>query len=88
MIESVGKRLFISNFPWATTENDLRDLFGGMGELLEVRIMIDRETQKSRGFGFVEYANATDAAKALKLNGQDFNGRDLTVTPARPREKR
>lgn len=80
------KTLYVGNLPWATTSDDLSALFGAYGEILSARIATDRETGRSRGFGFVEMP--ADAAEAAinALNGSDYGGRPLTVNEARPRE--
>jgi RNA recognition motif-containing protein len=85
----VAKKLYVGNLTYDTTEDNLVELFSDYGEVLSAQIVIDRETNRSRGFGFVEMANdqaADEAANAL--NGQDFKGRNLTVNEARPREPR
>lgn len=80
------KTVYVGNLPWATTQDDLTALFGAYGEIISARIATDRETGRSRGFGFVEMpADAADAAIAA-LNGSDYGGRPLTVNEARPRE--
>jgi len=82
----VTKTVYVGNLPWATTQDDLTALFGAYGEIISARIATDRETGRSRGFGFVEMpADAADAAIAA-LNGSDYGGRPLTVNEARPRE--
>lgn len=83
------KNLFVGNLAFDTTEEALRELFGPLGEIQQVRIMTDRDTGKSRGFAFVEMANDDDAAKAIAaLNGKEFGGRALTINEARPRPER
>ena len=83
------KNLFVGNLPFSATEESLRNLFAQYGELQQVKIMTDRDTGKSRGFGFVEMAQDEDAAKAIAaLNGKDFEGRALTVNEARPKPER
>ncbi len=80
------KTLYVGNLPWATSQDDLANLFGAYGEIISARIATDRETGRSRGFGFVEMpADAADAA-INALNGSDYGGRPLTVNEARPRE--
>ena len=83
------KNLFVGNLPFDASEDALRDLFNPFGEVQQVRIMTDRDTGKSRGFAFVEMAQADDAEKAVAaLSGKDFGGRALTVNEARPRPER
>ncbi|MBN1603199.1 MAG: RNA-binding protein [Chitinispirillaceae bacterium] len=78
--------MYIGNLPFSATEDDIREHFAKVGEVHSVKIITDRETQKSRGFCFVEMENA-DAAIS-ELNGAELNGRKLTVTEAREREQR
>jgi RNA recognition motif-containing protein len=80
-------KLYVGNLPYDTTEDQLIDVFSEYGEVVSAQIMIDRETNRSRGFGFIEMR--TGAQEAIEaLNGQDFHGRSLTVNEARPREPR
>jgi RNA recognition motif-containing protein len=83
----VAKKLYVGNLTYDTTEDNLVELFSEYGEVLSAQIIIDRETNRSKGFGFVEMAHGADEA-ATALNGQDFRGRNLTVNEARPREDR
>ncbi|BDG59131.1 RNA recognition motif domain-containing protein [Caldinitratiruptor microaerophilus] len=82
------KTLYFGNLSWATTEGDLQQLVSQYAEVISARIATDRETGRSRGFGFVEVP--ADAAEAViaSLNGQEFDGRTITVNEARPREER
>jgi RNA recognition motif-containing protein len=81
------KRIYVGNLPFESTEQSLRDLFGSHGEVDSVSIITDRETGRSRGFGFVEMSNgASEAISAL--NGHAIDGRSLTVNEARPRADR
>lgn len=83
------KNIFVGNLPFSSTEDSLRSLFEQFGELQQVKIMTDRATGRSRGFGFVEMSNDDDAQKAIvALNGKDFEGRKLTVNEARPKPER
>ena len=85
----MGTRLFVGNLPYSVDEQKLRDVFGDIGTVESASIVTDRETGRSRGFGFVEMANEDEARSATeKLNGQDLEGRRLTVNEARPREPR
>jgi cold-inducible RNA-binding protein len=82
-------RLYVGNLPFDTTEDDLRELFSNDGEVRDVSLVTDRDTGRSRGFGFVEFANDDDGRKAIdRLNGSDMGGRQLTVNEARPRTQR
>ncbi len=84
---TVAKKLYVGNLTYDTTEDILVELFSEFGEVLSAQIIIDRDTNRSKGFGFVEMAEGADEA-ANALNGQDFHGRNLTVNEARPREPR
>jgi RNA recognition motif-containing protein len=82
----LGKKLYVGNLPFDTTEADLRSLFEEHGELQSVNVISDRETGRSRGFGFVEYEDASSAEKAQRaLDGHDFGGRSLRVNEAHER---
>lgn len=84
----MGKRLYVGNLSYQTTENDLTSLFEQVGPVESVNIITDRDTGRSKGFGFVEMSNE-DAEKAIaQFNGTELNGRALTVNEARPREER
>ena len=81
--------LFVGNFSWNLGEEDMRELFASYGELEEVKLIMDRMTGRSKGFGFVKFVNEEDAAKALEeLNDKEVDGREIKVTVARPREER
>ena len=79
--------LYVGNLPYTTTADDLRTAFGAYGTVTRAQIVIDRETNRSRGFGFVEMSSGGPEAVAA-LNGADFHGRRLTVNEAKPREAR
>jgi cold-inducible RNA-binding protein len=82
-------RLFVGNLNFKTSSEDLQELFGQVGEVQSASVVTDRETGRSRGFGFVEMASQEEGQKAIEqFNGKDFNGRNLTVNEARPREDR
>jgi cold-inducible RNA-binding protein len=81
------KNLFVGNMTFQTTEEELRSLFEPFGQVARVHIAIDRETRRSRGFGFVEMPNDNEAQQAMQaLDGKDVGGRALKVNEARPRE--
>jgi RNA recognition motif-containing protein len=81
--------IFVGNLAWSTTEEDLAQLFHPYGEIASVRILQDPETGRSRGYGFVEMPDATQAQAAIAgLNGTSLGGRPLTVNEAREREDR
>jgi cold-inducible RNA-binding protein len=77
------KKLYVGNLPFETTESDLKELFEQTGSVETVRIITDRDTGRSKGFGFVEMQQGGDKAIA-EMNGKDFKGRALTVNEARP----
>jgi cold-inducible RNA-binding protein len=80
-------KLYVGNLSFTSTEDDLRNLFSGYGTPESVKVITDRDTGRSRGFGFVEFANDEEAKAAMNaLNGRDFEGRTLTVNEARPRQ--
>ena len=82
------KKLYVGNLPFQTTEDDLSDLFGQVGAVESVRIITDRDTGRSRGFGFIEMGDE-EAEKAInEFNGKDMEGRPLTVNEARPQVDR
>ena len=82
------KKLYVGNLPFRTTEDELDNLFGQIGSVESVRIITDRDTGRSRGFGFVEMGDE-DADKAIEqLNGTEMDGRGLTVNEARPQTPR
>jgi cold-inducible RNA-binding protein len=82
-------QIFVSNLAWAITEEELHRLFYGYGAVERVQIITDRNTGRSRGFGFVEMSNTAEAQAAIDgLNGTSLGGRQLTVNEARPREER
>ena len=80
-------RLYVGNLAFAATSDDLRELFGQYGNVTSADVIKDRETGRSRGFGFVEMAEGGEAAIEA-LNGSDMQGRTLTVNEAKPREQR
>jgi len=85
----MAKKLYVGGLPYATTDNELREAFAQAGNVSSAIIIMDKMTGRSKGFGFVEYANDDDAQKAIDMfNGKDFGGRSLTVNEARPMEDR
>jgi RNA recognition motif-containing protein len=79
--------LYVGNLPFTTTADDLRETFSQFGEVTRSQIVSDRETGRSRGFGFVEMASGGEQAMAA-MNGKEFGGRPMTVNEAKPREAR
>src|SRR5262245_17437340 len=84
---SMVKNLYVGNLPFTTTDENLRAEFAKFGTVVKAQVVMDRETGRSRGFGFVEMSDGADEAIAA-LNGAVFQGRTLTVNEARPREPR
>lgn len=85
----MGKKLYVGNLSYSTTSSDLEALFSQHGTVQSAQVISDRETGRSKGFGFVEMANDSEAQAAINaLNGQQHGGRALTVNEARPREDR
>ena len=85
----MSNKLFVGNLSFNTTENDLNDAFAAFGTVTETNLMMDRETGRPRGFGFITMSSAEEAQKAIDaLNGKSVDGRALTVNVAKPREER
>ncbi len=81
--------IYVGNLSYGVSDNDLQQLFAEHGSVSSAKIIQDRETGRSKGFGFVEMSDDGDAQKAIEsLNGQSIDGRNLTVNEARPREER
>jgi RNA recognition motif-containing protein len=80
------KTLYVGNLPWATTPDDLTAYFSEYGQVVSSRIIKERETNRSRGFGFVEVADEDAEKMIAELDGKEFNGRPLTVNEAKARE--
>lgn len=82
------KKIYVGNLPWSATEADLRDLFATIGEVHSTAVITDRDTGRSRGFGFIEMDDA-DAEKAIaELNGRELGDRALRVNEAQERQRR
>ena len=82
----MGKRLYIGNLSYGTTELDLRELFGQMGTVADAKVVMDRETGRPRGFAFIEMSTDTEAMKAIEqVNGRELDGRSLNVSEAQER---
>ncbi|MFM8271612.1 MAG: RNA recognition motif domain-containing protein [Gemmata sp.] len=83
----MATNIYVGNLPWSTTDDELSAMFQPFGTVTRAQVVMDRETGRSRGFGFVEMANDTEAQAAIAaLNNQAVNGRPLTVNVAKPRE--
>ncbi len=84
-----NKKIYVGNLPYSAGDSDLADKFGAFGTVESARIVTDRDTGRSKGFGFVEMATPEDAGKAIEsLNGSEFMGRKMMVSEARPQEPR
>jgi cold-inducible RNA-binding protein len=83
----MSKNIYVGNLTFQTTADDLRELFAQFGTVTSAQVVSDRDTGRSRGFGFVEMSEGGDEAIAA-LNGKDVGGRSLTVNEAKPREER
>lgn len=80
-------KLFVGGLPFATTDDELAQLFGAHGKVASAKVIVDRDTGRSKGFGFVEFENEEEGKAAEKaLNGTEVGGRPITVNEARPRE--
>lgn len=85
----MAKKIFVGSLPWATTSDELQQLFSQYGAITSATVVTDRMTGRSRGFGFVEFENDAEADAAIAgQNGKDFDGRALVVKEARPLEDR
>lgn len=82
----MAKTLYVGNLPWVTTPDDLTAFFGEYGQVISSRIIKEKETNRSRGFGFVEVEDADAEKMIAELNGKEFNGRALTVNEAKARQ--
>ncbi len=82
-------KLYVGNLPYTTRDDDLQEQFANFGAVASAKVMMDRDTGRSKGFGFVEMSSAAEAQSAIQgLNGQSVGGRALVVNLARPREER
>lgn len=85
----MDNKLYVGNLSYAIRDEDLNQQFAAFGTLVSAKVMMDRETGRSKGFGFVEMGSADEAQAAIRgLNGQNLDGRPLTVNVARPQERR
>jgi RNA recognition motif-containing protein len=85
----MNNKLDVGGLPYSTTETQLQELFAAHGSVQSARIITDKFTGRSKGFGFVEMSSASEAENAIRaLDGKDFDGRNLTVNEARPQERR
>jgi len=83
------KKIYVGNLSWGATDASLQEAFSAFGEVQSASVVTDRETGRSRGFGFVEMEDGADADKAIReLDGRDLDGRAMRVNEARPKERR
>ncbi len=83
----MGKKLYVGNLPYSVTDSDLQQMFEAYGAVSSAQVIMDRDTGRSKGFGFVEMGSDAEAQAAIAaLNGKDAGGRSLTVNEARPKE--
>lgn len=81
-------KIFVGSLPWSINNDSLKQLFAEFGEITEAVVITDRDTGRSKGFGFVTFAKAEDAQKALEMGGKSVEGRTIVVNLAKPREER
>lgn len=81
------KKLYVGNLPWSATDGELQALFAGVGQVISARVITDRETGRSRGFGFVEMDDAGANRAMAELNGKEMGGRPLRINEANERKR-
>ena len=85
----MSAKLFVGNLDYAVTSEELKNMFSEFGNVVDAVVITDRETRRSRGFGFVEFGSDDEAKKAIEaMNGKDINGRKINVNEAKPQENR
>ena len=85
----MANKLFVGSLSWNTTDESLQDFFAGVGTVVSASVIKDQESNRSRGFGFVEMSTDDEAKQAIeKLNNQELDGRSIIVSEARPKESR
>lgn len=85
----MATKLFVGSLPWGVDDAGLEELFASFGTVVSAKVIIDRESNRSKGFGFVEFEDDAAAQAAIKqLNGSDVQGRNIVVNEARPQEPR
>ncbi len=83
----MSTKLFVGSLPWAANDEDLQKAFAAHGKVLSAKVVTDKETRRSRGFGFVEFENETEATAAIQaLNGAELKGRNIIVSEAKPKK--
>lgn len=85
----MANKLFVGSLSWGVTDDMLSDFFASAGTVSSAKVIVDRDTNRSKGFGFVEMSSDDEAKKAIDdLNGKELDGRPINVSEARPREER
>ncbi|KAK4483339.1 hypothetical protein RD792_010525, partial [Penstemon davidsonii] len=84
----MSTKLFVGGLSWGTDDQSLRDAFGSFGDVVDARVITDRDTGRSRGFGFVNFSSDEAANSALSMDGQELNGRNIRVSVAQERAPR
>ncbi len=83
----MSKKLFVGSLPWAVNDEGLKQAFSAYGKVVSATVVVDRRSGRSKGFGFVEMENDSEAAAAIEaLNGSELNGRNIVVNEAKPKE--
>jgi cold-inducible RNA-binding protein len=83
----VSKKLFVGSLPWAVNDESLKQAFTAYGKVVSATVVVDRRSGRSKGFGFVEMENDSEAKAAIEaLNGSELNGRNIVVNEAKPKE--
>jgi len=83
----VSTKLFVGSLPWSVSDEDLQKAFAAHGNVLSAKVVTDKETRRSRGFGFVEFETEAEAAAAVQaLNGSELKGRNIIVSEAKPKK--
>ena len=84
----MSKKLFVGSLPWAVNDEGLKQAFSSYGKVVSATVVVDRRSGRSKGFGFVEMENDSEAKAAIEaLNGSELNGRNIVVNEAKPKEK-
>ena len=85
----MATKLFVGSLSWGVTDDQLKDFFAAAGTVVSAKVIVDRDTNRSKGFGFVEMSSDDEAKKAVdELNNKELDGRAINVSEARPREER
>ncbi|MFO7523975.1 MAG: RNA-binding protein [Ignavibacteriaceae bacterium] len=83
----MSTKLFVGSLPWSISDEELQEAFAAHGNVLSAKVVTDKETRRSRGFGFVEFENESEASAAIQaLNGSDLKGRNIIVSEAKPKK--